>query len=196
MRRFAPQLFAQLFCIWLLMLFSFSASYGQTRPTLQQQVQNRHVPLDSLYHLPRIQPTNSQRLQAIAVLRNDFRQLQIVNNSLMLRVFEPGPTQKITNKEIRSSLGEIKKRAERVGYSFGIPKIKATQETDVALAVGLRQLDKAVMSFVYNPLFQQSRIYDPELESRAAKDLSEVLRLADALRKLVKEDHPPASTSR
>jgi hypothetical protein len=184
-RRFAPQLFAQLFCISLV-LFSFSASQGQTRPIPQRQVQNRHVPLDSLRHQPRIQPHPRERLQALVSLRNDFRQLQIVNNNLMLRVFDPGPTQKITNKEIRSSLGEIKKRAERVGYSFGIPKIKAKPETDVALAVGLRQLDKAVISFVHNPLFQQSRIYDAELASRAAKELSDVLRLAEALRRLTK----------
>lgn len=195
MRRFAPLLFAQLFCISLV-LFSFSASQGQTRPIPQQQVPNRHVPLDSLRHQARIQPDPRAKQQALASLRNDFRQLQIVNNNLMLRVFHPGPTQKITNKEIKSSLEEIKKRAERVGFSFGIPKIKAKTETDVALAVGLQQLDKAVISFVYNPLFQQSRIYDAELESRAAKDLSDVLRLAEALKKLTKEDHPPASTSR
>lgn len=185
MRRFAPQLFAQLFCISLV-LFSFSASQGQTRPTPLQQVQNRHVPLDSLRHQAHVQPPTRDKQQAIAALRNDFRQLQVVNNNLMLRVFDPGPTQKLTNKEIRSSLGEIKKRAERVAYSFGIPKIEAKPETDVTLDVGLRQLDKAVMSFVHNPLFQQSKIYDAELESRAAKDLSEVLRLTEVLRKLTK----------
>ena len=94
----------------------------------------------------------------------------------------------ITNKEIRSSLGEIKKLAERLRSSFGIPKIKAEAEPDVALVPGLLQLNKAVVSFVDNPLFQQPRVYDAELASKAGKDLSEVLRLADVLRKLTKED--------
>ena len=103
-------------------------------------------------------------------------------------MFDQSSTQKITNKEIRSSLGEIKKLAERLRSNFGIPRIKANAEADVALAPGLLQLNKAIISFVDNPLFQQPRVYDTELASKAGKDLSEVLTLADVLRKLTKED--------
>jgi len=106
----------------------------------------------------------------------------------MVRVFEPGTNEKITNKEIRSSLGEIKKLAERVGYSFGVPKIKAMEETYVAFTAGLRQLDKAVMSFVRNPIFQQANTYDADLASQAGRDLSEVVRLVEVLRKLTKDN--------
>jgi len=52
----------------------------------------------------------------------------------------------------------------------------------------LRQLDQALMSFVDNPLFQQPRVYDFEMASRAAGDLNEVMRLADLLRKLTKDE--------
>ena len=103
-------------------------------------------------------------------------------------MFDPSATPRITNKEIRSSLGEIKTRAERLRESFGIPKIKAKAENDVALTAGLRQLDGAVMSFVHNPMFQQHRVYDTELASQAGRDLGEVFRLVDALRKLTKHD--------
>lgn len=187
MRRFSPLLFAQLFCISLVLL-SFSESQGQTRPTLQPKVENRHWPLDTLRPAAENEADPRESRQALVSLNNDFRQLQSVNNTLMLRVFDPGAsTEKITNKEIRSSLGEIKKLAERVGYSLGVPKVKAKEETDVALTVALRQLDKAVMSFVRNPLFQ-SRTYDAEHVSQAGRDLSEVVRLADMLRKLTKQN--------
>ena len=184
MRRFAPLLFAQLFCISLV-LFSFSESQGQTRP-VQLQVKTRDWPRDTLRSETRVDQDARNNRQALISLNNDFRQLQVVNNTLMLRVFEPGASnERITNKEIRSSLGEIKKLAERVGNSFGLPRVKAKEEMDVALSVGLRQLDRALMSFVRNPLFQ-SKTYDSEHASQAERDLSEVLRLADTLRKLTK----------
>jgi hypothetical protein len=44
------------------------------------------------------------------------------------------------------------------------------------------------MSFVDNPLFQQPRIFDAEMASRAAVDLSEVVRLTEVLRRLAKDD--------
>ena len=103
-------------------------------------------------------------------------------------MFDRSSTQRITNKEIRSSLGKIKKLTERLRSSFGIPRIKANAEPDLALAPGLLQLNQAVRSFVDNPMFQQRGVYDAELVSRAGKDVSEVLTLADALRKLTKED--------
>ena len=182
MRRFAPLLFAQLFCISLV-LFSFSESQGQSRP-VQLQVKTRDWPRDTLRPETRVESDRNSR-QALVSLNNDIRQLQVVNNTLMLRVFEPGANERITNKEIRSSLGEIKKLAERVGNSFGLPRVKAKEEIDVALSVGLRQLDRALMSFVRNPLFQ-SKTYDSEHASQAERDLGEVLRLADMLRKLTK----------
>lgn len=189
MRRFAPQLFAQIFC-FALVLFSVSALQGQirNRPSTQQQVQNREWALENLRKQARLQPNARQRLLDQANLRNDFRQLQVVNNNLMTRMFKNPHAQTLTNKEIRSSLGEIKKLAERVGDGFGIPRSKLKTDTEIALTPGLLQLDKAVMSFVDNPLFQQLRIYDAELASQAAKDLNDVVRLADVLKKLTKED--------
>ena len=186
MRRFAPPLFAQLFCISLV-LFSFSEAQSQTRP-IQPPVQNGRWPLETLRRATVVEPQPRESRDALVSLNNDFRQLQVVTNTLMLRVFEPSASaEKITNKEIRSSLGEVKKLAERVGNSFGVPKVKAKEDTEVALNVGLRQLDRALISFVRNPLFQ-SRTYDAEHVSQAGRDLSEVLRLVDMLRKLTKEN--------
>ena len=187
MRRFAPQLFAQL-CFISLLLFSAYNSQAQVRPTAQQQVAHQQWSVDRLREQTPRHPYARDRRRAEASVRNDFRQLQIVNNNLMERMFYAAPTPQITNKEIRSSLGEIKKLAERLRSSFGIPKVKTNAEPDVALAPGLLQLNKAVRSFVDNPLFQQPGVYDAELASKAGKDVSEVLTLAEVLRKLTKED--------
>jgi len=188
-RRFAPQLFAPVFGIAVL-LFSVLSALAQTtgRPTSQQQVQNREW---SRAHPERANFGNYEREleRARIAMRNDFRQLQLVNNQLMLRVFRPTlpETQKITNKEIRSSLGEIKKLAERLRLNFGFAKLKPAFASELELAKGLDRLDDAVMSFVNNPMFQQPRVYDVELATKAEKDIGEVLELTEALRKLTQE---------
>ena len=187
MRRFAPQLFAQLFVVFLL-LFSANNLQAQTRPTPQQQVRNQQWSLDREKAQTPSHPFARDRRQVEAAVRKDFVQLQLVNNNLMERTFDRSPVHRITNKEIRSSLGEIKKIAERLRSSFGIPKIKAGAEPDLALLPGLIQLNEAVLNFVENPMFQQPRVFDPELASKAGKDVSELLTLAEVLRKLTKED--------
>jgi hypothetical protein len=193
-RRFAPQLFAQLFCI-LLFVFAVSVTQGQIpgRPTTDQ-IQNRESVLGNLRTTVDIIKTPGQRhdharLQAQMALKNDFRNLQIVNNQLMARVFENSSInrEQITEREIRSRLGEIQKLAERLRFNFGIPKQKSTESAfSVTLKPGLLLLDKAVMSFVQNPFFQQPKVYNAELVSQAGHDIGEVLRLTDALRKLTK----------
>ena len=187
MRRFAPQLFAQVFWICLFLFSAASLQAQKVQPaTPQERVRNQQWSVESLRAQTPAHPFARDRQKVEADVRRDFQQLQIVNNTLMERMFGSSSTQTITNKEIRSSLREIKELAERLRVNFGIPKLKVTAEPDVALVPGLQQLDRAVISFVENPLFQQLRVFDAELASRAGKDLSEVVRLSDVLRKLTK----------
>ena len=185
MRRFAPRLCAPVFCITL-QLLSVSNSQAQSPP---QKVADRGWQLSNIRREVTVDHTAREKLLAQLALRNDFRKLQVVNNDLMKRVFKPTTTQNITSKEIRSKLSEIKKLAEQLRVSFGLPEIEASEPAnDLALKPGLLQLDKAIINFVDNPLFQELRVYDAELGTQAAKDLSEVSRLAEALRRLTKEE--------
>ena len=185
MRRFAPQLFAQLFCITLLLL-SVSKSQAQLRN--RGDVHNRGMTLSNIRRDVTVDRLRREKLLAQLALKNDFRKLQIVNNDLMKRVFKPSASQAITQKEIRSSLGEIKKLAERLRSNFGLPKMEADEPANnLALKPGLLQLDQALMSFVDNPLLGELRVYDTELATQAARDLSDVARIAEALRKSIKE---------
>jgi hypothetical protein len=188
-RRFAPQLFAQVFCITLLLLaVSNSQAQFPRRLSGQEQIQNREWALANLRREASVDHRAWEKALLQLELKNDYRKLQVVNNDLMKRVFKPSGTEPITEKEIRSSLGEIKKLAERLRANFGLPKIETEEAAiDLALKPGLLQLDKAVMSFVDNPLLQQPRVYDAELASQAGRDLTDVSRLAGALRKLTKE---------
>ena len=195
MRRFDPQLFAQLFCIPLLLILAPNSN-GQfpVRPsTGGQDIQSREWALGHMRQEARTQYDQRRRL-ALAALQDDFRKLQIVNNELMKRMFlgSEYSTQKITQKEVTSSLNEIKKVAERLRTNLPIPRSETDKDRnsyDVTLSPGLLMLDKAVMSFVENPLFKQPRVYDSEMANRAGKDLNEIVSLSEFLRKLSKDRH-------
>jgi hypothetical protein len=129
-----------------------------------------------------------EKLLVQIALREDYRKLQVVNNDLMKRVFRPSDNQTATEKEIISRLSEIKRLAERLRSNFGFPKEEGNEPAkDLALKPGLLQLDQTIISFVDNPLLRQPKVYDTKLASDAARDLDSVSRLADALKKLVKE---------
>ena len=197
MRRLAPQLFVQLFCISAICVFvSTAQAQLPVRPNGSQDVQNREWALGNIRRETNINTAvkNRERELARLSLQEDFRQLQIINNSLMKRIFEPvSAPETITNKEIRSSLGQIKKLAKRLQMNLAIPEVKnepAATESGVtekiALRPGLLQLDKAVMSFVENPLFQRPRVFDPELAMRAGRDVNDIASLTESLRGLTK----------
>jgi hypothetical protein len=198
-RRFAPQLFAQLFCISAICLFVSSAQAQlPVKPNGTQDIQNREWALGNIRRETKTNTALADRERQLArlALQEDFRQLQVVNNSLMKRMFEPvSAAQKITRKEIRSSLGQIQKLVKRLQLNLAIPVVKnepsAKEVASVSkteLAPGLLQLDKAVMSFVENPLFQRPRVYDPELGLRAGKDVHDIVSLTDFLRCIAKDN--------
>ena len=184
MRRVAPQVFAQLFCITLLLLCNCNS---QAQVSNQGEIQNRAWVLSNMRRVVSVDRRDREKLLVQIALRDDYRKLQVVNNDLMKRVFKPAANQTITEKEISSRLSEIKKLAERLRSNFGFPKEEGNEPaSDLVLKPGLLQLDQTIMSFVDNPLLREPRVYDTKLASEAARDLSSVSRLADALKRLVK----------
>jgi hypothetical protein len=95
----------------------------------------------------------------------------------------------ISSKEIRASLGEIQKRADRLRTNLRLPEVKTSKdEFTFEMSTGLLLLDQTVMRFVENPIFQQPGILDAQKSTSAAEDLNKILRLTQALRKKAKED--------
>jgi len=180
-----------------------SSSNGQLRKpnSVPSEVQSRESALEGLRH----DTTNNfsrEKQLALLELREDFRNLQIVHNDMMARRFSSAPTPQITLKEIRASLGKIKTIAKRLSTNLALPSLEGEPEPvsatnyNVSLSPGLLLLDKSVMSFVDNPMFQQPRVLDAELALRARKDLEEVVRLTDFLRQLTKDNQTLAEVRR
>ena len=201
MRRITPQLCAQLSCISLFLIIN-STSIAQVRPLpgTRPAVSNHDWTLANIRKDAR--PNVSLEREArilLATLKDDFRQLQIVNNDLMQRTLIESRRNPdaISNKEIRSSLVEMQKRADRLRTNLRLPEIQISKPESQELASlpdlskGLLALDQSVMKFVKNPIFQQPGILDAEKSTSAAEDLNRILRLTEVLRKLAKENFVP-----
>lgn len=185
-RRFAPQLNVQLFSTFLL-LFLISDSNGQAiiPRTARQDIQNRDWPVFDV-RLKSDVIAQRERLVSQLAVQADFRKLQLVDIELLKQVLN-----KENGKQISTSLAQIKKLATRLRTSFCIPTIAiddgAKRPAEIALAPGVILLDKFITSFLENALFQQPKVFDSELASRAATDVANIVRLCDFLSALTKK---------
>ena len=200
MRHITPRLCAQFSCISLFLIFN-SASIAQIRPGpgTRPNVPNSEWTLVNL-RKDLLHPNVSVEQEArilLATLKDDFRKLQIVNNDLMQRTLIESlkNPEAISIKEIRASLGEMQKRADRLRINLRLPEVKIPKAEGMqemaslpSLTKGLLVLDQTVMKFVENSIFQQPGILDAQKSTSAAEDLCKILRLTEALRKMAKEE--------
>jgi hypothetical protein len=199
-RHITPQLCAQLSCISLLLIF-VSTSSGQipiAPSRVRQRIPSRQRTMGDFRTDVNLTERDFEREKQILLLtlRNDFRQLQLVNNELMKRTFVPpsNNAEAITRDEILASLSEIQSHARRLKMNFRLPEVivdKNAQEggSHGTLSSGLLILDQTVTRFVENPIFQQQLlVLDAELSVRAAQDLNKILRLTDNLRRRAKQN--------
>jgi hypothetical protein len=188
-RRLAPPVLPSLFVFSYLLCFA-STSHSQipiAPSTSRQDIQNREWALTNLRREVNHNVDRERKVLELTV-RDDFRKLQVVNNDLMKRTFFQPSEPKISLKEIRSRLGEIRNLAQRLKVNLTLPNVEEQKNSDpkVGLFRGLLVLDKTVMRFVENPSFQQPKVLDAESSVQARKDLDEILRLTAQLRKLAK----------
>jgi len=181
-RRSVPQIYQHIIPFVLVLIISVAA-HGQGRGTSPPDLQQRewvlgHVPDEVNSHFTRKNTSESPQARA------DFRRLQVVNNDLMKRFFV---LHTADARGIKSALDEIRKLAGRLhsNLEFPVPMRSPSLDAEKPLfGPGLLQLDHAVMSFVSNPIFQETKVLDTALAKQAGKDLNEILRLSVLLRGL------------
>lgn len=193
MRRFASQLFAQLFSIPLILFLCYDAQcqrpINSSSPIKPRATRHATQNTDWTFGEMRAEANPQYELLAQLSVRADYRKLQLVNIQLLKRMV--GRSAKHgDDKEIRSNLAEIKKLATRLRTSFAIPKVESDGDSlshEADLTAGILLLDKTITSFVENPLFQKPKVVNAELAIQAGKDISEIVRLSEVLRKLTKK---------
>jgi hypothetical protein len=115
-------------------------------------------------------------------IKEDFERIQLINSNVLqpiasARGFDYG--------RISEATGEIKKRATRLKSNLfpSESKIQAKQSEEQTklrqdLKSLLTELDKAIISFVHNPIFQNTRVVDPQDSERAEKELEKIINLS------------------
>jgi hypothetical protein len=189
---------SQILLVPALLVLFVNSSNGQgpagpgIRGTGQQDIQSREWALTHISDEVR-KHFGSQVNASLPQMREDFHELQVANNELMKSVFIKNS---IELKRIQTSINEIRKRAVRLRTNLALgnsegkesktTKLNDATAEEIGLPSTLLLLDRAVMDFVNNPLFQQPKVLDMKLAIQAASELGEVLRLTEVIDRLAK----------
>jgi hypothetical protein len=131
---------------------------------------------------------NEVKLAIQKQITDDFRELQSLNNKMMATTWEQ-PT--LDYKYISRMTGEIAKKAMRLRSNLALPKseekeaVQASEEisSKEAFKAELLSLDRSVMSFVKNPIFQKTNVMDLRLANQAKSDLEAVISMSNKLKR-------------
>ena len=125
---------------------------------------------------------------AWAQIREDYKQLQVVNNDLARAVSEGGA---LDFKYVAKSASEIKKRAARLKENMVLPEAEKPQGPPGQEAGGeaerlkssLTALDNLILAFVNNPIFERAKTADVQMSAKARRDLEEIIELSEQIKK-------------
>jgi hypothetical protein len=121
-------------------------------------------------------------------LKQDFEQLQVLNNNLSLVV---SSSRTLDYEQIEKDAEEIRKRALRLKANFSLPEPGKTEKpkknkeelTPEALRSALKDLDSLIKSFVENPVFQHLKVMNVGYSMKASRDLEDIIKLSAQIHK-------------
>jgi hypothetical protein len=121
-------------------------------------------------------------------IREDFKDLQGLNNKMMA---EAWAQPELDYRYISNMVSQIRGKATRLKSNLALPeiednKLKQTEDNfadEEKFRSALLQLDRHVMSFATNPLFQKPDVIEVGLANRASRDLAVVVELTGKLKR-------------
>jgi hypothetical protein len=168
-----------------------SMSARDMRRQQQQAMRDREY---ALYHAGEVhEQREAAARNLMPQIREDFKQLQVINNGLMKQVVT---AKALDYKLIAQTVGEINNRAGRLKDNLALPQLQTTEDNarkgktqevapDAAqLKAALFELDRLIMNFVTNPHFNSSpNTLAVAQADRAGRDLRSIITLSRALKK-------------
>jgi hypothetical protein len=128
------------------------------------------------------------RMATLKKIKDDFRALQSINNKMMAEVFEKDDIDYTHTAEM---ISQVRAKASSLKSGLSLPEDQDTKKIPSPPAVenlkdlrtALLILDKSVMSFINNPMFQKSDVVEVGLAQQASHDLECVISLSGELKK-------------
>ena len=177
----------QLLFIALILAGSFSDVTGQRRGVNAERaraIERAEMDRLLLWAVPKDKESEAVRLSRFKKIKDDFRELQSLNNKMMADAWLQ---EALDYSSIADMVSKIRGKANDLKDSLSLPESEHPQtETDLKTpeVTTVRQfreklllLDKTIMNFVSNPVFQAANTVDVNLAKKASSDLERVISL-------------------
>ena len=169
----------------LALAVSFACVQGQGRgPNAERARAIERAEMDRLllWAIPKDKESESMRLSRFKKIKDDFRDLQSLNNKMMADAWMQ---EALDYSSIAEMVSRIRSKANDLKDGLSLPESKNSETALKTPAVStVRQfreelllLDKTIMSFVNNPVFQAANTVDVNLAKKASSDLEQVILL-------------------
>jgi len=122
-------------------------------------------------------------------IRSDFLQIQVADRRLM----KANQANAVLELRVVAELsGEIRRRSHRLKENLALPEpaqqasssgTQLAEPTNERLKMSLANLSDLIESFVSNPMFEHTRLFDPMLYDKARLDLEAIIRLSDGIKR-------------
>lgn len=175
----------------IILALTLAASYsvqGQRRSMNRDRARSiERAEMDRLllWAVPKDTESESVRLNRFKKIKDDFRDLQSLNNKMMA---EAWLQEKLDYSSIAETVSKIRGKANDLKDGLSLPQGEEAR-TALPAVTTVRQfreelllLDKTIMSFVNNPVFQAANIVDVNLAKKASEDLEQVIFLTVELK--------------
>lgn len=173
----------QLLLIAVILAGSFSDVQGQRRsPNTDRARSIERAELNRLLLLavPKNNESESVRQNRLKKIKDDFRDLQSLNNKMMADAWAQDT---LDYSYIADMVSKIRSKANDLKGGLSLPEPENPQTALKTPAVTtvkqfreqLLLLDKTLMRFVNNPVFQAANTVDVNLSKKASDDLEQVI---------------------
>lgn len=134
-----------------------------------------------------VKPQQRYQTTRFPQIKEDFERIQLINSDVLQAISlkaEPD------YRRLSEAAAEVKKRATRLRSNLfpsefrveskqSEPRLKGPEN----LKALLNELDKAITTFVHNPMFENTRVVNEEDSKKAQEDLEKIIDLSARTRK-------------
>jgi len=133
--------------------------------------------------------SDPSRAAQLKQLGDDFKTIQNINNRMMA---EAWAREQLDYGHLAEMIAEINGRATRLKANLSLPEPDSSKKQGERLSIsGLKEfrsalllMDRSLMSFVTNPIFQRPDVIKIDLAKQARLDLEKVIALSGNLKKI------------
>lgn len=168
--------------ILLAMAVSFTCVQGQANAERARAIERADLDRLLVLAVPKDKESEAMRVSRLKRIKDDFRDLQSLNNKMMADAWMQ---EALDYSSITDMVSKIRSKANDLKDSLSLPESENSQTAmKMPPVTTVRQfreqlllLDKTLMRFVTNPVFQAANTVDVNLAKKASDDLEQVISL-------------------